>query len=215
MDAKPASRRARLLVAIVAIGAAAFVAYRAWRPQPAERVDPRRRARNRDSYRARNKRPIGRDQGQAGRSGQQRRRAGHIEQPGADRFRSSRPRPTRPARGPIGPMSMPACARRKSTARRKMSASRRPTSSSRSSSKRARPPLPPRDFASKQQLDESTTALSKAQASLDLARAIYAQDQAGPTAEERAIAEAKVVLGRCDRRRSRGQARQDDACGAD
>jgi HlyD family secretion protein len=48
-------------------------------------------------------------------------------------------------------------------------------------------------FASKQQLDESTTSLSQAQASLDLARAVHAQDVAGPTAEERAIAEAQVV----------------------
>lgn len=50
-------------------------------------------------------------------------------------------------------------------------------------------------FASKQQLDESTTALSKAQASLDLVRATYAQDQAGPTTQERAIAAANVALG--------------------
>jgi HlyD family secretion protein len=54
--------------------------------------------------------------------------------------------------------------------------------------------LAARDFASKQQLDESTTALGKAQASLDLARATYAQDQAGPTKEERIIASAQVVL---------------------
>jgi multidrug resistance efflux pump len=54
--------------------------------------------------------------------------------------------------------------------------------------------LAARDFASKQQLDEATTALSKAQASLDLARAADAEDQAGPTKEERAIAEAKVAL---------------------
>jgi HlyD family secretion protein len=50
-------------------------------------------------------------------------------------------------------------------------------------------------FASKQQLDENTTALGKAQASFDLARATYAEDVAGPTTEERAIAEAKVVAG--------------------
>jgi HlyD family secretion protein len=54
--------------------------------------------------------------------------------------------------------------------------------------------LAARDFASKQQLDESTTALSKAQASLDLARATYAEDQVGPTKEERAIAAAQVAL---------------------
>ena len=55
--------------------------------------------------------------------------------------------------------------------------------------------LAAQSFASKQQLDESTTSLGKAQASLDLARAVYAEDAAGPTKEERAIAEAKVVVG--------------------
>jgi HlyD family secretion protein len=55
--------------------------------------------------------------------------------------------------------------------------------------------LAAQNFASKQQLDETTTALSKAQASLDLARAIHAKDVAGPTTQERAIADAKVVVG--------------------
>jgi HlyD family secretion protein len=55
--------------------------------------------------------------------------------------------------------------------------------------------LAAQSFASKQQLDESTTALAKAQANLDLARATHARDVAGPTAQERAIAEAKVVVG--------------------
>jgi HlyD family secretion protein len=54
--------------------------------------------------------------------------------------------------------------------------------------------LAAQSFASKQQLDESTTALSKAVASLDLARATHQQDQAGPTVEERAIAAANVAL---------------------
>jgi HlyD family secretion protein len=54
--------------------------------------------------------------------------------------------------------------------------------------------LAAQSFASKQQLDESTTALSKAQASLDLARATYGQDQAGPTTQELAIAAANVAL---------------------
>jgi HlyD family secretion protein len=54
--------------------------------------------------------------------------------------------------------------------------------------------LAAQSFASKQQLDESTTALIKAEASLDQARATYQQDQAGPTAEERAIAAANVAL---------------------
>jgi len=55
--------------------------------------------------------------------------------------------------------------------------------------------LAAQSFASKQQLDESTTARSKAQASLDLAQAIHAEDMAGPTTQERAIAEAKVMVG--------------------
>jgi HlyD family secretion protein len=54
--------------------------------------------------------------------------------------------------------------------------------------------LSARDFASKQQLDESSAALSKAEASLGLMQAVYDQSRAGPTKEERAIAEAKVAL---------------------
>ncbi|HEY1943033.1 MAG TPA: biotin/lipoyl-binding protein [Roseiarcus sp.] len=54
--------------------------------------------------------------------------------------------------------------------------------------------LAAQSFASKQQLDESTTALGQAQANVDLARATYAQDAAGPTREERAIAETKVAV---------------------
>lgn len=54
--------------------------------------------------------------------------------------------------------------------------------------------LAARDFASKQQLDEATAALAKAEANLGLAQASYAQSKAGPTLEERAIAEAKVAL---------------------
>jgi HlyD family secretion protein len=54
--------------------------------------------------------------------------------------------------------------------------------------------LASRQFASKQQLDESTAALGKAEANLALLKAIHAQSVAGPTNEERAIAEAKVAL---------------------
>ena len=50
------------------------------------------------------------------------------------------------------------------------------------------------NFASKQQLDEATSALAKSEASLELARANYARDKAGPTPEERAIAAAQVTL---------------------
>jgi multidrug resistance efflux pump len=56
--------------------------------------------------------------------------------------------------------------------------------------------LSARDFASKQQLDESSAALGKAEADLGLMQAIYDQSRAGPTGEERAIAVAKVALAR-------------------
>jgi HlyD family secretion protein len=55
--------------------------------------------------------------------------------------------------------------------------------------------LAAQSFASKQQLDESATALSRSQASLDISRAIHTEDVAGPTKEERAIADAKVAVG--------------------
>lgn len=51
-----------------------------------------------------------------------------------------------------------------------------------------------KDFASKQQLDESTASLAKTQADLELKRAQAAEASAGPTAEERAVADAKVAL---------------------
>jgi HlyD family secretion protein len=54
--------------------------------------------------------------------------------------------------------------------------------------------LASRQFASKQQLDESAAALAKAEANLTLLKAVYTQTQAGPTKEERAIADAKVEL---------------------
>jgi HlyD family secretion protein len=50
------------------------------------------------------------------------------------------------------------------------------------------------DFATRQRLDEDTTALRKAEVSLDLMRAAYARNMAGPTKEERASADAKVTL---------------------
>jgi multidrug resistance efflux pump len=53
--------------------------------------------------------------------------------------------------------------------------------------------LAAKDFATKQQLDETTASLSKAEASLREVKAVHAQDTAGPTQEERAIAEAKVT----------------------
>ncbi|WP_336492807.1 HlyD family secretion protein, partial [Methylobacterium nigriterrae] len=50
------------------------------------------------------------------------------------------------------------------------------------------------DYASKQQLDESTAALGKAESALSLMQATFAQQRAGPTSEERDIAKAKVEL---------------------
>ena len=54
--------------------------------------------------------------------------------------------------------------------------------------------LASKSFASKQQLDETTAAMSKARSGLDLAQANYAQSKAGPTKEERAVAETNVEL---------------------
>ena len=54
--------------------------------------------------------------------------------------------------------------------------------------------LSARSFTSRQQLDESTASLAKAQADLDLKRAQAAAATAGPIAEERALADAKVTL---------------------
>lgn len=54
--------------------------------------------------------------------------------------------------------------------------------------------LAARDFASRQQFDENAAALAKAQASLAVQRAAYARAMAGPTIEERAVADAKVAL---------------------
>jgi HlyD family secretion protein len=50
------------------------------------------------------------------------------------------------------------------------------------------------DFATRQQLDEDTTALRKTEFNLDMMRAANARNMAGPTQEERASAEAKVTL---------------------
>jgi HlyD family secretion protein len=54
--------------------------------------------------------------------------------------------------------------------------------------------LAARDFASRQELDERTAALAKSEADLALKRAQHAAGKAGPTAEERALADARVVL---------------------
>jgi len=54
--------------------------------------------------------------------------------------------------------------------------------------------LAARDFASRQKLDESMASLAKTRADLDLKRAQLAAGRAGPTAEERALADARVVL---------------------
>jgi len=49
-------------------------------------------------------------------------------------------------------------------------------------------------YASKAQLDQATAVLDKAGADLDLKRAQHAEAFAGPTVEERALADAKVAL---------------------
>jgi HlyD family secretion protein len=54
--------------------------------------------------------------------------------------------------------------------------------------------LAARQFASRQTLDESNASLAKAQADLELKQAQFAAARAGPTAEERALAEARVAL---------------------
>jgi HlyD family secretion protein len=54
--------------------------------------------------------------------------------------------------------------------------------------------LATKNFASRQKLDESTASLAKAEADLDLKRALAAEASAGPTAEERALADAQVKL---------------------
>ena len=51
-----------------------------------------------------------------------------------------------------------------------------------------------KDFASKQTLDENTASLAKAKADLDLTQAQSAEAGAGPTAEERVLADAQVAL---------------------
>jgi multidrug resistance efflux pump len=56
--------------------------------------------------------------------------------------------------------------------------------------------LSSKSFLSRQKLDESIATLAQAQAQLDLARADYAAAEAGPTLEERALADAKVALSR-------------------
>ncbi len=54
--------------------------------------------------------------------------------------------------------------------------------------------LAAKNFQTQQKLDEAGDALRRAQASLTLQRANYDRDRAGPTIEERAIADAKVRL---------------------
>jgi HlyD family secretion protein len=54
--------------------------------------------------------------------------------------------------------------------------------------------LTARDFASRQDLDERTAALAKMEADFELKRAEHASASAGPTAEERALADARVAL---------------------
>jgi HlyD family secretion protein len=54
--------------------------------------------------------------------------------------------------------------------------------------------LAARDFASRQQLDDRTAAFASSEADLELKRAQHAAGRAGPTAEERALADARAAL---------------------
>lgn len=54
--------------------------------------------------------------------------------------------------------------------------------------------LSAKDFASRARLDETSASLARAQADVQLKLARYASANAGPTAEERALADAKVKL---------------------
>jgi HlyD family secretion protein len=54
--------------------------------------------------------------------------------------------------------------------------------------------LAARDFASRQRLDESTASLDKAQADVALKRAQLSAARAGPTLEERTLADARVAM---------------------
>jgi multidrug resistance efflux pump len=54
--------------------------------------------------------------------------------------------------------------------------------------------LAAREFASRQQLDDRTAAFASSEADLDLKRAQHAAGSAGPTAEERSLADAQVAL---------------------
>jgi HlyD family secretion protein len=56
--------------------------------------------------------------------------------------------------------------------------------------------LAAKDFASKQELDQATETLGSAEAALRQVQAAYAQSKAGPTKEERAIADAQVAYAR-------------------
>ena len=53
--------------------------------------------------------------------------------------------------------------------------------------------LAAKDFVSKQQLDQATEALGSAEADFRQVQAAYARNKAGPTKEERAIADAQVA----------------------
>jgi multidrug resistance efflux pump len=56
-----------------------------------------------------------------------------------------------------------------------------------------------KDFASRQQLDDSSAEVARARAALDSAQAILDQSHAGPTKETREIAEEQVALARAAR----------------
>ena len=90
-------------------------------------------------------------------------------------------------------MSTRACAARKSTRRRSKFASPKSNLAFAQEQYARSATLAAKAFASKQELDERASTFAQAQAKLDAAKAAHAQDKAGPTDEERAIAEAQVA----------------------
>ena len=92
-----------------------------------------------------------------------------------------------------GQCRMPASARKKSTRRRRTFGSPTPISRSRSNSTNAPRNSRPRISRASSNWTRATEALGSAEAELSQVQAAYAQSKAGPTKEERAIADAQVA----------------------
>ena len=119
---------------------------------------------------------------------------GSARQSRARRHRSARPRRRRPAPRPNGPTSMPACVTKNGRSSRE--ASRRPRPTCCWPSRRMRAPSPWRRGTSpaSRSSTRATPRWPRRRADLDLKRAQLAAAHAGPTAEERALADARVAL---------------------